>query len=156
MKAAIDSDCLIKLTKAGPKERVCAAWDVVIPESVRRETVEQAPSLPDAVRIRENLDTGRLRTEGGGASGDKGEEAVLALYRAGGVDMVATDDARFIRRLRGLGVPYAVPTVLVVLLWKSGAFTPAEAIDALGELRPFVSAEEHAAATLMLSGGTIP
>jgi hypothetical protein len=152
----MDSDCLIKLTKAGLKERVCAAWDVVIPESVRRETVEQAPSLPDAVRIRENLDNGRLRMEGSGAPGVRGEDAVLALHGAGSVDMVATDDARFIRRLRGLRVPYAVPAVLVILLWKSGAFTPAEASDALGELRPFVSAEEHAAATLMLSGGTNP
>ena len=149
----MDSDCLIKLTKAGLKERVCKAWKVTIPACVRRETVRQAPSLPDAIRIRENIEIGRLTVAGEDTGAGKGEDAVLALHKAEGFDAVATDDTRFIRRLRGLGIPYAVPAVIVVWLRKSGTFTGAEANRALESLRPHISAEEHAAAQLMLTGG---
>ncbi|MEW6752396.1 MAG: hypothetical protein AB1505_15640 [Candidatus Latescibacterota bacterium] len=42
-RVAMDADCLIKLAKAGVKERICAAWQIAIPAAVRRETVDQAP-----------------------------------------------------------------------------------------------------------------
>ena len=156
MKVAMDADCLIKLTKAGLKERVCGAWDVSMPAAVRRETVEQAPTLPDAIRIRENIAAGRLTVVGGSAGVGKGEDALLRLYKAGGFDAVATDDARFIRQLRGLGVPYAVPAVIVVKLRLAGVLTTDEAEMALAALRPHISAEENAAGQLMLSGGIMP
>ena len=153
MKLAMDADCLIKLTKAGLKERVCATWEVCIPATVRRETVEQAPTLPDAIRIRDNIVAGRLCVVKETAGARRGEDAVLRLYQAGGFDAVATDDARFIRILRGLGVPYAVPGVLVVKLRQAGALSTAEAGVGLAALRPHISPEEYAAAQLMLSGG---
>ena len=156
MKIAMDSDCLIKLAKAGVKERVCRAWEVSIPATVRRETVAQAPLLPDAVRIRENIAAGLLTVVAGSAGTEQGEGAVLKLYRTGGFDAVATDDARFIRHLRGLGVPYAVPAVIVVKLRLAGVLPAAEAKLALAALRPHISAEEHAAAQLMLAGGAAP
>ena len=153
MKVAMDADCLIKLAKAGLKERVCRAWEVAIPALVRRETTEQAPALPDAIRIRENIAAGYVVVVPGSAGAGKGEDAVLRLYQAGGYDAVATDDARFIRHLRGLGIPYAVPAVIVVGLRLGGVLSLDEAQTALAALRPHVSMEEHAAAQLMLSGG---
>lgn len=153
MKAVMDSDCLIKLTKAGLKERVCGEWSISIPLAVRRETVEVAAALPDAVRIRENIAARRIAVVSGSTGAGKGEDSVLRLYEAGGYDTVATDDARFIRRLRGLGVPYAVPAVIVVKLMLEGALSGEEAKQSLAALRPHISAEEHASAQLMISGG---
>lgn len=89
-------------------------------------------------------------TRGGAA---KGEEAALRLYRGGGFDAVASDDARFIRQLRGLGVPYAVPAVIVVRLCRDGSMTADRAVEALRALRPHISPDQHAAAVLMISGG---
>ena len=155
MKLAMDSDCLIKLAKAGLKECVCVAWQICIPALVRRETVERAPALQDAMQIRDNIASGRLTVVGGGAPAKQGEDEVLRLYRAGGFDAVATDDARFIRRLRGLGVPYAVPGAIVVQLRQAGALSLAEAERALAALRPHISAEEHAVAQLVLRGGVV-
>jgi len=154
LRIAMDADCLIKLTKAGLKERVCSIWDITIPEVIRRETVEQAPDLPDAVRIRGNIAGGSLRVAPGTSPEAKGEDAVLSLYTAGGFDAVATDDARFIRHLRGLGVPHAVPGVVVVRLHQADGLTADEAEEALAALRPHISPDEHAAAKLMLSGGS--
>jgi rRNA-processing protein FCF1 len=102
----MDSDCLIKLTKAGLKERICASWQIAIPELVRHETVELAPQLPDAQRIAENIASGSLNVIADRAKHEKGEDAVLLMYQGGGFDAIATDDARFVRRLRGLGLPY--------------------------------------------------
>ena len=152
----MDSDCLIKLAKAGLKERVCAAWAVSIPATVQCETVEQAPTLPDAVRIRDNIAAGHLTVVTGSAGTEKGEDAALRLYKAGGFDAIATDDARFIRRLRGLGVPYAMPAVIVVKLRLAGVLPGVDAHTALAALRPHISAEEHAVAQLMLSKGKTP
>lgn len=153
MRLVMDSDCLIKLTKAGLKEPVCAAWSVTIPLVVRRETTEQAPGLPDASAIRNNLTAGRLTVATGSPEPPKGEDAVLGLFQAGGFDVVATDDARFIRRLRVLNVPYAVPAVLVVGLHAAGALSTVKAGAALAALRPYISADEYAVAKLMMDRG---
>lgn len=75
---------------------MCAAWTVSIPVAVRRETVEQAPALPDATRIREHIAAGHLTVTAEGNTKVKGEDAVLELYWDGAFDAVATDDTRFI------------------------------------------------------------
>jgi len=155
MNVAMDADCLIKLTKAGLKEQVCAAWNVCIPSLVRSETVERAPHLPDALRIGDNIASGRLSVHVAESKEAKGEDAVLLLFHGGGFDAVATDDARFIRKLRGLGVPYAMPAIIVVRLRLEGTLKADEAEKALAALRPHISADQHAAAQLMLSGGIV-
>ena len=151
----MDADCLIKLTKADLKERVCAVCSITIPELVRRETVERAPHLPDAVRIRENVEKRHIRVREAVGSQVDGEDAALFLFRDGGFDVIASDDARFIRRLRGLGVPFAVPAVIAVLLFRDGALTADQVREALEALRPHVSADQYAAAQLLLSGGVV-
>jgi hypothetical protein len=156
MRLLMDADCLIKLTKAGLKERVCNAWPVSIPDAVRRETTENAPELPDAMRIRDNIDAGRIAVVEASMGTGKGEEEALRLFRASGTDAIATDDGRFIRTLRGLGVAYAVPAVIVVKLLEEGVFSAGEAVQALASLRPYISPEEHATAQLMLSDRRMP
>ena len=153
MKVIMDADCLIKLTKAGLKEQVCEAWHVAIPPLVRRETVDQASHLPDAVRIKQNIMDGHITVIETNIRTAKGEDAALRLYQGGGFDAVATDDARFIRQLRGLGVPYAVPAVIIVRLRLDGKLSIDQAQQALAALRPHISPEQYAAAQLMLSGG---
>lgn len=152
----MDADCLIKLTKAGLKEQVCAAWHVCIPPLVRRETVDQASHLPDAARIKQNIMDGHISVIATSIRTAKGEDAALRLYQAGGFDAVATDDAGFIRQLRGLGVPYAVPAVIIVQLRLDGKLSLDQGDQALADLRPHISPEQYASAQLMLSGGLRP
>ncbi len=156
MKLAMDADCLIKLTKAGLKETICTAWRVCIPPTVRRETVLAAPGRPDAVRIRANIAAGHVRVLAKGLAARRGEDAVLALFQSGGFDAIATDDRRFIRQLRGLGIPYMVPAVIVVRMRLDGIVSAQAAADALNALRPHIAADEYAVALLMLSTGETP
>ena len=153
VKLVMDADCLIKLTKAGMKERVCAAWSIHIPPVVRRETTAGAPGLPDAVRIADNIRSGLIAVESGVGTRGKGEDAALKLFRAGKFDAIATDDVRFIRRLRGMGVPFTVPAVIMVRLHRAGVLSRTEADAALAALSPLISPDERAVAELMLEGG---
>ena len=79
---------------------------------------------------------------------EQGDDAVLWLYSRGGFDAVATDDALFIRHLRGLAVPYAVPAILLVILRRQGTITQAEAARVLTALRLGISGKVGAADTL--------
>ena len=81
---------------------------------------------------------------------------MLRLFENGNFDAVATDDTRFIRILRGLGVAYAVPAVIVVLLREEGAISTAEAVHALEAFRPHICREEHATAQLILLERRMP
>ncbi len=150
MKVVMDADCLIKLTKAGLKERICSAMSVAIPGTVKRETVDRAAGLPDADCIRDNIGAGLIRVVDDAGHGRKGEERVLELFRLGGFDAVATDDRRFLRHLKILGVPFAVPAVLIVALQRQGTLGPAEATAALDSIRPYVSEEQYSVALLAM------
>jgi hypothetical protein len=55
-----------------------------------------------------------------------------------------------------LGIPYALPAVIVVRLRLDGTLNADQARQALAALRQHVSADQHAAALLMLSGGMSP
>ena len=52
-------------------------------------------------------------------------------------------------------MPFAVPAVIAVLLCRDGALTVAQAREALEALRPQVSANQYAAAQLLLAGGVV-
>jgi len=54
----MDSDCLVKLTKAGAKEAIVSAMEVHIPPLVKKETVDEAKErgYQDAFINEENID----------------------------------------------------------------------------------------------------
>jgi hypothetical protein len=124
-----------------------------VPELVRVETVDRTPDLPDARAIHENIGAGLVQVVAQTEQALSGEEAALHLFRTHGLDAVATDDARFIRRLRSLGVPYAVPGAIVVMLLRERVLSVDEARSALAALRPHISSDEHTVAQLVLGQG---
>jgi rRNA-processing protein FCF1 len=160
MKVLMDADCLIKLTKAGIKEAVCAHLSVVIPQLVRHEVIDMGGNHPDSKVIKNNLDKGLLSlsesdidtleatssTDSIGSKGvidSKGEDAVLATFLNGGFVAICSDDKRFIRRLRALDVPYITPAVCIVILLKQEHITLPAAREKLGLLAPFISSDEY-------------
>jgi len=150
MKIVMDADCLIKLTKAGLKEKVCRSMTVFIPGEVKRETVDQAPNRPDGLRIGENIEARLIHVKGTASGPQKGENAVLDLYRSGGLDAIGSDDHRFLRQLKGLGIPFAVPAALVVFMRKHRNLDHREAQDGLFALKPYISEEQYAVAMMAL------
>ena len=143
MNVLMDADCLIKLTKAGLKESVCTHLSVVIPQIVKREIIDLGKNHPDSIVIKDNLNKGLLSLSDVETQVVKGEEAALILFQKGGFDAVLSDDKRFVRRLRALGIPYITPAVCIVLLLKQGKINLPDALGKLELLSPFISSDEY-------------
>ncbi len=148
MKLVMDSDSLIKLTKAGAKEVVLNNIEVSIPPSVVNETTGSKEKFPDALRIHENIDKGLLKVKNPQNSsfvksmGIKGGEAqVLMLHDSSSA--ISSDDAKFLNLLENLNIPYLTPSSIIVFLLKKGAIRKNESIKLLGNLKELVSDEEY-------------
>lgn len=152
----MDSDAVIKLTKGSAKEAVAKAFTLVLPPQVRRECVEEgkAGGYPDAVRIEQNLRSGLLSEKRGRRSGrteallrdlqlSGGEADTVRLYRAGGADLVVSDDRRFLQFLEGLGIPFATPAALIVALVHRRKATLGEGLALLDKMAAFLSEDEY-------------
>jgi hypothetical protein len=86
MKVVMDSDVLIKLTKAGSKEFIIKLLEVSIPKRVQEETVIEPKGYPDAKKIQKNIDSGRIRIVGP-SNHNTGELEALSLYSSGGLNL---------------------------------------------------------------------
>ena len=147
----MDSDCLVKLTKAGAKDAVTKALEVYIPRGVVRETVVTGKQrrYADAIEIESNIRKKRLRVLQAEKSGryplisSRGEAQVLTSFLKGGYDAVASDDQRFLKKLDSEGIPYLTPTACILYLFYNKANTREEVIQFLFQVRPFVSNEEY-------------
>ncbi len=148
MKLVMDSDSLIKLTKAGAKEIVLNNIEVCIPPSVMNETTENKNKFPDAIKIHENVNRGLLKVKNPPNNsfvkslGIKGGEAqVLMLHDSSSA--ISSDDAKFLNLLENLKIPYLTPASIIVFLLKKGAIKKGESRELLGNLKEFVSDEEY-------------
>ena len=121
----MDADCLIKITRAGYKESALRAFKVVVPEPVVREVVAQGLGRAASELIAMNIETRRIAVQA--ATGESGDDALVAIYQAGTFDCVGTDDRRLINRLTTLGIACVVPGLLLYELAKLGQAWPSVA-----------------------------
>lgn len=156
----MDSDALIKLTKAGAKEAVAAAMELWIPPTVQREAVEEGRRMGqrDALQIEANIATKRVHVvvlrkriaspEVALFSG--GEQEVVSAFRRGGFDAIVSDDQRVLSRLEGLQVPFLTPGAVLVMLALRRRIEARQATAFLEALRPWISPDEYALCSLAL------
>jgi len=136
MKLVMDSDCLVKLAKAGAKEAILSSIEVSIPALVKKETVDEAKvkGHQDGLIIEENLSKKTLhvveakRKKQSLMAATKGEEEVVSVYLSGIYDAVASDDRRFLKRLESANIPYLTPTACLVYLCEEGRIDHTEEI----------------------------
>jgi len=166
MNLAIDTDALIKLTKSSSKGTVGKAFTVLVPGDVQRECVQQgkAGGFPDALRVEENIGRRLLTVRKPTRSAETeaivrdlkltgGEADVLRLYRSGGIDLIVSDDRRFLQILEALGIPYSTPGLLLAALSKMGKISRKEALEHLGKLEALISEEEYSEAKRAVEEG---
>ena len=156
MKVIMDSDSLIKLTKAKAKEIVLENIEAHIPPKVFEEvvTIPKEEGYPDAFLIEENLQRGLLAI---GKSGEDqhieemitgmrmgyGEADVFRLYKSGSFDVISSDDSRFLKIIDALDVPYITPSALIVYLFDKKILSRADAKMYINNLKEMVSEEEY-------------
>jgi hypothetical protein len=162
----VDSDTLIKLTRAGAKEPVASAMKIAISPDVKREAVDEGKDggFPDAFEIERNLKRGLLRVFRTSRAGEaetiirklglKGGEAdVFRLFKAGKCEAVASGDQKFLDLIAALNVPFTTPSGLLIYAWKMGKVSGGECLKLLEKLRPMISEEEYQLALFELKGG---
>jgi hypothetical protein len=160
MKIVMDSDCLIKLTKAGAKEFVLLAMEVHIPQLVKKETVDEVKErgYQDALIIEKNIESNTLHVvKHRGRSlttipSTKGEMEVISLYLEGSYNAIASDDSRFLKKLETANIPYLTPSACVVYLYTCGRVGKSEVLHILEDMKPFISKEEYMISKFYLEG----
>lgn len=150
MKVLMDADCLIKLTKSNLKEIVCKNFEVLIPQLVKEEIVDNAGGHPDAIVIKKNIERKLITLCKPHSPFKKGEEAIFTVFQQGEYNAICSDDKRFIKRLRLFNIPYITPAVFIVILLRDGKLTIKEGLERLDSLSPFVSDEEYSAVKAIL------
>jgi rRNA-processing protein FCF1 len=148
MRILMDSDCLIKITRAGLKEPTLALFATTCPSAVREEVVQER--RPESRVVQENIESGRIAVLDTALR--EGDDALVEAFNTGGFDVVATDDRRLIRRLDPLGIPCVVPGLLLHELAARGRMSRAQAAAALERLRPMVGADEYQITRFLLEG----
>jgi len=157
MKILMDSDCLIKLTKAGLKEDICQHYEVVIPVIVKKEVVDAGKSkgVSDAEVIDKNLQKGIIQVIGKESlTHMKGDQALIELYKRGQHHAIATDDGKLIRFLRSTGIPYILPGLLIYSLFRRNIISKEKGMKWLKELSALISEDEFSMVRFLLEEKT--
>jgi len=152
MKLLMDSDCLIKITKAGLKECMVQHFHITLPKIVEVEVVDSGmvKNLPDAIIVRENIKQKKLHVDLAKKYFKNGDEAVCELYDHNKFKAVATDDAKLIKFLHSLNIPYIVPAALLYSLFKHKKITKQKCLEFLNKLKPFINIDEYSSVRILL------
>ncbi len=153
MKILMDSDCLIKLTKAGLKEEICKQFGVTIPFTVKMEVVDigKSKDLKDADLVEKNIENGFIQITGKLSSAHlKGDQALIEVFKRGQHDLIATDDAKLTRMLKSMAIPHILPGLLICFLCQRNIVSKATALNWLEKLSDFISEDEYSMAKFLL------
>lgn len=145
MNILMDADCLIKITKANIKEYICQHDEIFIPEIVKKEVVDagKREGCPDADLVEENIRANVMSIAKESSGHIKGDQALIEIFRKGQYDAVATDDAKVTQRLRLIGIPFVLPSLLIYSLYKRKVIDPVTALSWLDRLLAFISEDEY-------------
>ncbi len=152
MKLLMDADCLIKFTKAGLKELVATKNSVFIPEPVKREVVDagKKKDCVDAFAVEKNIESELIAVIDAPVKVEKGDQALIAVYRNEGYDAIATDDVRLSHHLKALNIPFILPGLIVYRLLKDEKIDYKTTLWALYQLSEFISEDEFSTVRLLV------
>lgn len=162
----MDSNTLIKLTRAGAKEAIASVVEVVVPPEVKKEAVNEGKEggFPDAFEIERNLKRGLVKVVKAPKTKETeaivkklgfggGEAGVFRLFKAGECRGVVSDDQKFLDLIGALNIPFITPSALTIHAWKKGKITKKACLELLEKLKPMISEEEYQLALVELRGG---
>lgn len=153
MKILMDADCLIKLTKAGLKEKICQQYEIAIPATIKKEVVDagRRKGLLDAELVEKNIKKDIIKIVGKESpTRIKGDLALIEIYKRGRYDAIATDDVKLIRSLRSVGISYILPGLFIYSLYRRNIIDKVTALNWLEGLSNFISEDEHSMIKFLL------
>ncbi len=148
----MDSDCLIKLTKAGLKDVVCRHFKVFIPAVVKLEVVDAGKQhqCSDATIVEQNIQDEKITIATSRQSYENGDSALVSLFEGKIYDAVATDDSKLTRKLKAADIPFLLPGIILFVLFQKNKITLQEAIRSIEKLSDFISEDEFSTVRILL------
>jgi len=152
MKLLMDADCIIKLTKAGLKELVTTKDSISIPEQVKREVVDagKKKQCADAIAVEKNIGSKMISVIDVPVQVEKGDQALIAIFREEDYDAIATDDTKLSHRLKALNIPFILPALIFYRLLKKSKIDYKTALWALQQISEFISEDEFSTVRLLM------
>lgn len=157
IKFVLDSDAAIKLAKAGVLEKLAVFAKCFMPKQAYQEVLRGKEKMyEDAFEIERIVENRKIKIinvkaqimEGFGA----GECAALSLFNKLGEDIVISDDRKFLSVLEKQGVPFIIPTDIIVMLAVKKQISSKEASEALDNMRSLVREENYKKAKEAIGG----
>lgn len=148
----MDSDCLIKLTKAGLKDLVGYKDIIFIPDVVKREIVDagKMKGCTDAFVVEKNIKENKIAIVDASSDYPKGDQALISLFRREDYDVVGTDDVKLTRKLKMYSIPFILPGLIIYQLLKDNMINKKTALWALHQLSEFISEDEFSTVRLLM------
>ncbi|MBI2564681.1 hypothetical protein HYV79_01690 [Candidatus Woesearchaeota archaeon] len=149
-----DTDSLIKITKAGAKEHIVNAFEVLIPTCVKEECIDKAEGKPDALIIKKNVEKNKIKIIKTKKE-PKVEKEILELGLMGGeqdvyristqvkYDLLSSDDQKFLRLLQNINKKAVTPGSLIVLMYMQKKISKEKAITTIKNLQQNISCQEY-------------
>ena len=140
----LDSDGLIKLTKAGVIEDLAKYRKCIITQEVFNEAVKRGKEgLYEDAYVIEDLINRRLLTIKKVKSTElpelgKGEASSLEIFKKGKYNAIITDDRKFLKVMEEQNIPFMMPSDVIVRLLKRRKITAKKALEALEKIKPFI------------------
>lgn len=152
MRLLMDSDCLIKFTKAGLKDIVVNNDTISIPKTVQKEVVDSGKDkdLPDALIVERNINAKKITIARAYSNFSKGDDALIHLFQKETYDAVATDDAKLIRKLKMINIPFIVPALIIYELLQRKIINKEYAFLSLKNLAEYISEDEYSTVKLWM------
>lgn len=118
------------------------AWWRYLSQRVHKETVIESKSYPDASKIEENINEGKIHVAEQSRH-DKGETEALELYRSGGFESIVSDDKKFLNYLGRNNIPYLTSSSLIVYLLYKKRLSKEDTIKYIDNLKFYISREQY-------------
>lgn len=123
-KFILDSDALIKLTKAGMLEDVCRHYNCIVTTEVKNEAVDEGKRRlhQDALKIEYLINKKSLKIKDPKTSRKtkenlgKGEMSAASLYFEERNRVIVTDNSAFIKYLEENNIKFSIPADLALLM----------------------------------------
>ncbi len=156
-KIVFDADGLIKLARAGIVDLI--KQDCIISQEVFEEAVTEGKKrmYEDAFEIERLVKQRKIRVvktsnikeiPGLGT----GELSALALYLQTKSKAIVSDDRRFLDILAEEGIPFIIPTEVIVALALNKTISRKQGLNALLRIKEFVSKDNYESALQALGG----
>ena len=148
-KFILDSDALIKLTKAGLLEDVCRHYRCIITTEVKNECVDEGKKRlhKDALKIEYLINKKSLKIKDPKKSRKtkenlgKGEMSTVNLYVQEKNSIIATDDSTFVRYLEENNIKFIMPAGLILLMKITNKIDVETSLKYLEKMRYFIKEE---------------